>query len=334
MSYIQETTIKLLIENILAEEYKNFTYSMFLTHDMLQIKSGTFDKNWEAKTSFLIDPNKLTLPNNIQISYSISYKLQGSNRIITSAILPLSSLIEVKLQNTRETIKGNWLTKDKTVPKFIKEQVITRKCQHIDGAILIAQYIVNEIKQNINSTTAKLIKSNLENASSLTASGSEVPAALGLWWNAVRTGSKWDHKPKIRDNPEFKKVAVHRPLERGVPSLSYYHKYKDHDYFYDVWSNIHYGYVGLCVGFDKGTLGWGASKEQSNAGGGSVDPIDDVTAVNIGYQLYARFGETAHGLTAQHILDALEKCTDAQFPESRKTHWCWNNQNPLKIERK
>ncbi|HBQ6826508.1 TPA: hypothetical protein L8O08_005513, partial [Klebsiella pneumoniae] len=66
-------------------------------------------------------------------------------------------------------------------------------------------------------------------------------AAMAIWYQTVKTGSIWDHKPKIRDF--FSSVAVARPLPRkGKSSKSYYHKFKQHDYFYDVWSNIHYGY--------------------------------------------------------------------------------------------
>lgn len=51
-----------------------------------------------------------------------------------------------------------------------------------------------------------------------------------------------------------KKVIVHRSLELnavGTPSKSYYYKYKEHDYFYDVWSNLYYGYVGLNIEFSE-----------------------------------------------------------------------------------
>ena len=37
-------------------------------------------------------------------------------------------------------------------------------------------------------------------------------------------------------------------------SESYYHKYKEYDFYLDVWSNIHYGYVGLSVGFTEDLL--------------------------------------------------------------------------------
>ena len=43
------------------------------------------------------------------------------------------------------------------------------------------------------------------------------------------------------------------------PWLSYY---KNYDYFFDVWSNIHYGYVGLSVGFDEDTLLKGSDIQQ------------------------------------------------------------------------
>jgi len=34
-------------------------------------------------------------------------------------------------------------------------------------------------------------------------------------------------------------------------SESYYYKYKEYDFYLDVWSNIYYGYIGLSVGFSE-----------------------------------------------------------------------------------
>ena len=58
-----------------------------------------------------------------------------------------------------------------------------------------------------------------------------------------------------------------------VTYKSYWHKYKDYDYYYDVWSNIHYGYVGLSVGFDEKTLLGGADLAQviDSKGGNAED---------------------------------------------------------------
>lgn len=157
-------------------------------------------------------------------------------------------------------------------------------------------------------------------------------AAVVIWYQTVKTGSIWDHKPIIRK--KFVNVAVTRKTDRGNISKSHYHKYKMHDYFFDVWSNIHYGYVGLSVGFDESLLLKGSTWEQKMTPGViGDDTVDDVTSMNIGFGLYHKYGIFADGLTAQHILDALEFTAENKLPHSRDDHWCWNIKNPERIPR-
>lgn len=56
---------------------------------------------------------------------------------------------------------------------------------------------------------------------------------------------EWDHKPKLRER--FQSV---------------WHKQGDYDYYYDIWSNIHYGYVGIIAGLSESVLLDGAGGEQ------------------------------------------------------------------------
>ena len=76
-------------------------------------------------------------------------------------------------------------------------------------------------------------------------------AALMMWGMKVRQDAEWDHKPKIR----------HRFLSATNNSHVWF-TYGTTDYYYDIWSNIHYGYVGLAAGFDEDTLLDGAGLEQ------------------------------------------------------------------------
>ncbi|WP_024558523.1 polymorphic toxin type 44 domain-containing protein [Franconibacter pulveris 1160] len=109
-----------------------------------------------------------------------------------------------------------------------------------------------------------------------------------------------------RIRKKFKSVAVTRPLESKRMSESYYHKYKEYDFYLDVWSNIHYGYVGLSVGFSEDLLLKGSTWEQNMTPGAmGDDTLDDVTSMKIGFELYHRFGKYAEKLASQHILDAL-----------------------------
>lgn len=60
----------------------------------------------------------------------------------------------------------------------------------------------------------------------------------GLGW--------WDHKDRI--------------LKRFGPWSS--DLVTKHDYFLDIWSNIHFGYIGLSIGFSEGILKSGAGVAQ------------------------------------------------------------------------
>lgn len=228
------------------------------------------------------------------------------------------------------------------------EEKSERHCTHTDGAIKVAEYILSEIKTNVRSRTAETIRYFIDEevlkqrqaeweklpfyAKMAPLPQPDLPAAIAIWYQAVKTGSTWDHKPKIRDR--FSTVAVARPLPRkGKPSRSYYHKFKQHDYFYDVWSNIHYGYVGRSVGFSESLLLKGSTWEQNMTPGAiGDDRLDDVTSMKIGFELFRQYGKYAENLTCNNILDALDNIPGQLLPHSREKHWCWNTDNPEKIE--
>ena len=220
-------------------------------------------------------------------------------------------------------------------------------CNHTAGAIKVAEYILNEIKTNVRSSTAEIIRNLIdeETLKQRRAEWNKLPwyaklapppqpdlvAAMALWYQTVKTGSTWDHKQVIRCL--FKSVAVARPLKSKRLSESYYHKYKVHDFFLDVWSNIHYGYVGLSVGFSQELLLKGSTWEQSMTPGTiGGDTLDDITSMEIGFLLYHRYGKYAEGLTCQSILDALSNALFSEPSNSRKTHWCWDEKNLDRIE--
>lgn len=77
-------------------------------------------------------------------------------------------------------------------------------------------------------------------------------AAFMVWGNLVRQNGPWDHKPIIA-----------RLFTPAVDSgEQHYHRYDDYVYYYDVWSNVHYGYVGRACGFSESELLDGAGLEQ------------------------------------------------------------------------
>jgi len=77
-------------------------------------------------------------------------------------------------------------------------------------------------------------------------------AAFLMWAENVMQDGAWDHKPYIRSH--------------FTPAVSdgdqVWHRYEDWLYFYDIWSNIHYGFVGAACGFTESELLDGAGWEQ------------------------------------------------------------------------
>jgi len=71
-------------------------------------------------------------------------------------------------------------------------------------------------------------------------------AAMALWYDKVAGGHVWDHKGRLKTN--------NRWVADGALS-----------YNFDMWSNIHYGFVGRAVGFSAWTLKSGAGAVQVTA---------------------------------------------------------------------
>lgn len=222
-------------------------------------------------------------------------------------------------------------------------------CPHkIDGAIKVAEYIVSEIKKNTNSQIAHDMrywndyrkvhskKWDEENVFSRPLARPGCSAfkakALAKWYEKVNDDCDWDHKPKIQAKFPADAVAVILPPSKKFPNgqpCSYcYHKYKDYDYFYDVWSNIHYGYVGMACGFSETVLILGSGAQQLTFSG-STDTNDDIESMKLGISLYKKFNTFALDLKVQDILDALESC---KLTESRQIHWCKNLKNPERLK--
>jgi hypothetical protein len=67
--------------------------------------------------------------------------------------------------------------------------------------------------------------------------------ALMLWTGKVMQDAEWDHKPKLR-----------RLFPSPTTRTSVWHTYGSTQYFHDIWSNIHYGYVGAAAGFTDAVL--------------------------------------------------------------------------------
>lgn len=164
-------------------------------------------------------------------------------------------------------------------------------------------YIHGEMLANAQNDRVKLIRSLLDRALHPQwydylgggDPGTDIATALTLWWMEVHSGGPWDHKPKLA-----------QMLDLGEANDYYFPIRGDdqHEYFYDIWSNIHYGYVGSAAGFTSGTLQGGAALGDWFTG---VNDKGDEISVQIGIDLWNQYSTN---LTAAQLQQAILDHTD------------------------
>ena len=192
---------------------------------------------------------------------------------------------------------------------------------------LVLQYIVDEMRVNAESDEIQSIKT-LNETNFTDQALKEAKDAGWLWWvfmgesyiqdmqradianrlaanakfmclvmdaragNLVTCG-RWDHKPLIRNNGwGVSQTIDFRPIDHDI----------EIDFYYDIWSNIHYGFVGLAAGFTEEHLHSSASTENAVSNLGGEDPLSDRVSIQIGLDLYREHG-TRFGL--MKLLDEL-----------------------------
>jgi len=174
----------------------------------------------------------------------------------------------------------------------------------------LVDYIHKEMVDNSQSSEVAEIKG--QNESLLT-----TPEANLLWIDKVRPGHDWDHKPKIKDLYGM----AQRPLYEYQGSRDYWSPVPAPAgqppamVSYQVWSNIHYGYVGREAGFSESWLKTGANFADVDslgdaytfARGRAIDPGDEA-AIGIGTEL--RRDYAPEQLRPEHINAAIMRHYD------------------------
>ncbi len=152
-------------------------------------------------------------------------------------------------------------------------------------------YMYQELTVNAQSKDVQSIKDALSKGNTL--------LARTLWFSLVRSGAKWDHKPKLE-----KKLGLKTPPD-------YYFPIRDdteHEWYYDIWSNIHYGFVGRAAGFTAQTL---QDYAASGLPGAGKNDDGDVLSVQIGIDLWDEYQltltqEQLHEAIVSHLQDYLD----------------------------
>lgn len=123
--------------------------------------------------------------------------------------------------------------------------------------------------------------------------------AKGRWFLKVRAGADWDHKPILQ---QMYKDIPDPPGPYGQMGRAFHFPIRGdvlYEYYYDVWSNIHYGFVGTKAGFDAKTLQDGGAAGLPGTGGNDEG---DVISTDIGIKLWNNYGMS---LTKKNITEAI-----------------------------
>lgn len=194
----------------------------------------------------------------------------------------------------------------------------------------VAQFIVDEMNKNVNDPDVLACKADLDKAAALEKEAKDAGLierttkeakatnlknrAENRWATKVHTnsgvtgvladiwflgGGEWDHKPII--NPVW--GAQNRLGDRSEV------------YYYDIWSNIHYGYVGRAAGFTEGKLKEGASTQQQ-VDSGTEDDSADVESIAAGFALY----QSGKPVTVEQVVAVVEAHPGWTY-EKRKAIW-------------
>lgn len=174
------------------------------------------------------------------------------------------------------------------------------------------KYIYDEMMRNSKSSAVEQIKYLLRPPSlsdSLTGrnAGSDALTALTIWGVKVGPGQDWDHKPKIQDRYDLTTEDDFYFKEPGQKRAVYY----------DIYSNVHYGYVGRAAGIDRDTLIAGASLGEGAITGG--DDAGDQITMRIGMDLYDRYGDD---MTREQLNRGIAKAMD-EMQEAKVVQTKW-----------
>jgi hypothetical protein len=173
----------------------------------------------------------------------------------------------------------------------------------------VIAYIHGEMKKNVKSGEAIAIRDWLDvsfwDVVVPIKMGANTARANKKWYDMVKTGGPWDHKKHIRSTyGEWTHDALSKRLFR-----------------FDIWSNLHYGYVGASCGFGEDWLLAGVGVAQVPGGAvpaGVANRVQDPTspldwakalddpadqwAISLGYGLWGSYKDA---LTADHILNTV-----------------------------
>ncbi|MGY4661886.1 putative Zn-binding protein involved in type VI secretion [Pseudomonas chlororaphis] len=253
---------------------------------------------------------------------------------------------------TEKAAAANALVDPNEASKAPEENPEEKVCNDPDRMEEVASYIADEMNRNIHHPAVIKMKKLLSyDTVAETRKYMDLPwyaqagatspqviaaangaAAMAIWTERVGQNQSWDHKPKI-----YAKFG------------DYYCKQGKYDYFYDIWSNVHYGYVGRAGGLSESVLSDGAGLEQIASdslrklqemastpkeeqkrkgpqrsegvnGLRAWDDAPDRISISIGIKLFSQHPNG--GITAEMIMAEVLAVAPEQWGEGVRVHTC------------
>ncbi|MFI7209833.1 fibronectin type III domain-containing protein [Micromonospora maritima] len=167
----------------------------------------------------------------------------------------------------------------------------------------VLTYIYKEMYNNARSDAASDLESLLNSGNAL-----EVIAGYAMWADLVWPEHVWDHKPAIATY-----IGAGKDTRDGY-GYRYHITGMSYEVYYDIWSNIHYGYVGRRVRFSEWELQTGAAPI------GVQDP-GDVRSISIGAKLWNTYGWT---LTRANVDSAVRANVAGYLNEEKVIPWSFS----------
>lgn len=148
------------------------------------------------------------------------------------------------------------------------------------------------------------------------------------FYNLVKTGGKWDHKPKLKQIAPKYSHKTNRYIKGEInrPATIFATKIKGDDnylYDHDIWANIHYGYAGRKSNYNNNLLKF-SSQANDVARLGFPDK-EDTAAVEFGIMLFDKYGDK---ITKEALERELFANRD-KFRRYKKEDLIPKNSNPL-----
>ncbi|MEJ9078427.1 polymorphic toxin type 44 domain-containing protein [Gordonia malaquae] len=139
---------------------------------------------------------------------------------------------------------------------------------------IATKYIYLEMMHNLESEPFKDMKGLMDMPSDALET-----TALAKWALMVQSGGEWDHKPKL-----WKLLGMETVEDSYLPVPG-----TEYRVSYDIFSNVHYGYIGRAIGFSRHQLITGANLNDGVTG--VNDPGDDMS-MTLGMDLWDTYGSS------------------------------------------